>query len=128
MNNKEFQYYHCRDEFVLGQKEEFTAVCKVPSNEDLLKILKLRTEFFVNSSMELLFGMTKVHPDEMYCKAIGRAEAKKNVKVVWFDLININITKDIIDFTFRHKGVTIKLQTKEGRNVPYLTMVYTNAN
>lgn len=123
MNNKEIQYYHNKQEYWLGIKTEYTVACKVPTNEDLEKMIKLRFEFGVMAEIQLLFGITRVHPKDMYCYKTGREKARKNMKIESFKLNGINIKQDVINFTFTGKCGTLLIQTKEGRKTPYLLMV-----
>jgi len=120
MNNKEFQYYHHRESYCNSVKEEFTAVCKVPTNEDLLKLIDLRVKYNINVSIEMLFGITKVHPKDNYCKKIGREKSMQNMMIRTFWLENIVILSHSICFNFVSNNIGVTLEYKNERSKPYL--------
>lgn len=92
------KYFHDRHKFYSG-----TIALEIPTKETLMKILT-----FNGIDLELNFGISKLHPNDQYCKKVGREVASSKMKPTLFYLKYIDI-KDPESYSFAFS--TMQYQT-----------------
>lgn len=121
------QYYHGTNKKNPYQNFEFTAMLNVMTSEELILLINesLKDDTFTFS---LSFGITQVHPDDMYCKRIGREQCLLNTRRVKFVISHIN--KDLTSGANNVKLISIDgsnieliLRLKGNRGNPHLIYV-----
>jgi len=122
--NKRIQFFHGRDQYKEGIKREFTAVCDLPSKEDLKALLFHHLNDSPNPRIMIGFGFTKVHPKDQYFKKIGREKSLEACYKREFRLVSIYFYADWTEYYFASDFGSITIQTKKERSRPYLTNVH----
>lgn len=123
------QYYHnnLSKVDITNYNQEFTAVCEVPTLEQLNNLISDYTKG-AQQTVGIPVGVTWVNPNDRYSKAIGRNESLKKCKTLPFNLSFIHFRDGNTELTLecpdeKHGIDSIVLELGPNRNRAYFVSV-----
>lgn len=99
-----------------------TFAVRVPTIETLDDAV---ARYYVNGEAIVCidFGVARVHPEDRYCKKMGRIVAHQNLKQVWFKVTGMIFKGNEVLFMLAGRGYELEIGVMRGKEVPFLRMV-----
>lgn len=120
---KDYQFYHYNPENLeltqLGTVRKTFALKLDFNKEDLHRV------FCTNTEITLQLGISKVHPNDNFCKEIGRNVSIENLKARQFKLESCDFEDERIVWTLYCESdkIMVKLRTSKRSYKPHLLKV-----
>lgn len=96
----------------------------------LAKLEEAMVHYIVNAPFELVIalGSARVHPEDQYCKEVGRKTAFSKIKMVKMRVSGFYCGEETIEVCLKGGGYTIGLTVRKNREVPIVRDIHNKAH
>lgn len=120
-------FYSGRDEL---KKDKFTGhftFLKTGKGGKTFAVSKVNnTVFNIDDKVKVSVGMAKCHPEDMFCKSVGRELAQKNMQEMEFTVERVILTRGNVNVELVNDLYKLDLSFKDGK--PYSRTEYVMEN